>query len=790
MSDRSRESDRQLDRADEATDPTVASRSDGVGTRSNRIPSAEELASIAAALRSLLKTFEQYKLFLDDPSGPIGDGVPTIAMLATDALCRTEMQGSFCRLERLLNPRRLPYGSPELASIVVRGWPPQVMTGLSVLNHHVDQLIRRWDIPEVCDNRTMMRGRYGITRDDGTVEEIDRPVQRCTLTTSDRDQLRWVLNAFVEALGEAIEARSPAAIPEEEGRPAAAPAFGTMPPPPSGAMTDRYQDDESQKMVKDQVFISYSHQDKRFLDDLKKHLKPYLRKGTITAWSDEQIEPGSRWFDEIKAALAKTSVAVILVSPDFLDSDFIHEHELGPFLKEAEAGGVKILWILIRDCAWKETPLKDYQAVVSPPDRPLASMTKANRDTAWRRVCEEIKRAASQALNGSPDSTGPSPVSQREAVSIGPKPQTKSAATLLYEPAIEGTTKGANVAQSSKVICPLHGIRTLAAWQRGLSDLLGRHGWVCRLDRWSYGRFSLWAFLTPWTREAKLNWLRRQYDAEMHDRRLDIERGQPPSVVAHSFGTYILGYTLLRFDFIRFNKVILCGSILPVDFPWDKLIERGQVQAVRNEYGVRDPWVRRVRCFVRGTGPSGASGFTCQHERLEQEEFEYDHGDYFGLDHMEDRWLPFLNRPLAEIPRAEAGPRIPRPKTAPPWCLYAVVLALVLLVGAVVAYVTWVPAARLDGHVTDENGDALAGVELVIQDRLNRNGSKPKAITEGDGAYHFDNLRPAGPTDPQFPEVRLMVTKLGYQTKRTDAPLGAPDHPIKLKRLAPSEDRP
>ena len=245
----------------------------------------------------------------------------------------------------------------------------------------------------------------------------------------------------------------------------------------------------------------------------------------------------------------------------------------------------------------------------------------------------------------------------------------------------------ASVADQTRVICPLHGIRTLAVWQKGLSDLASSRGWVCRLDRWSYGRFSLWAFLTPWTREAKLNWLRRQYDVEIHDRRLDIEQGQTPSVVAHSFGTYILGYTLLRFKFIRFNKVILCGSILPRDFPWDKLIERGQVQAVRNEYGVRDPWVRRVRWFVRGTGPSGASGFTCQHDRLEQEEFEYDHGDYFGPDHMEDRWIPFLNKPLAEIPRAKDEPRIPRPKTAPPWGLYVVVLVLAVLAGAVGAYV-------------------------------------------------------------------------------------------------------
>ncbi len=246
------------------------------------------------------------------------------------------------------------------------------------------------------------------------------------------------------------------------------------------------------------------------------------------------------------------------------------------------------------------------------------------------------------------------------------------------------------VAQPLKVICPLHGILTLAAWQRALSDLAGNTGWLCRLDRWSYGRFSVVAFLTHWTREAKLRWLRRQYDAEIHDRRLNIERGQLPSVVAHSFGTYILGYTLLRFDFIRFDKVILCGSILPVDFPWDKLIERGQVQAVRHEYGVRDPWVRRVRWFVSGTGPSGATGFTCRHERLEQEEFEYAHSDYFGADHMEDRWIPFLNKPLTQIPRAKDRPRIPRPRTSSPWGLYGLAgLGVVLSLSLVTAMIVW-----------------------------------------------------------------------------------------------------
>jgi len=74
-----------------------------------------------------------------------------------------------------------------------------------------------------------------------------------------------------------------------------------------------------------------------------------------------------------------------------LASDFIHQHELTPLLKEAEKGGVWIIWIPVRACSYRETPLKDYQAAIDP-DKPLANM-KADRDRAWVRICQKIKEA-------------------------------------------------------------------------------------------------------------------------------------------------------------------------------------------------------------------------------------------------------------------------------------------------------------------------------------------------------------------------------------------------------------
>ena len=146
-------------------------------------------------------------------------------------------------------------------------------------------------------------------------------------------------------------------------------------------------------MPRDQVFISYSHEDTKWREDLEKSLKPYLRDGSIKGWSDKQIIPGSQWFGEIQSALANSKVAVLLVTPDFLASDFIYEHELGPLLKEAEQGGVTILWVPIYPSAYKQTALEKYQAVINP-NKPLASLSsKAKRDEAWVTICEEIGKA-------------------------------------------------------------------------------------------------------------------------------------------------------------------------------------------------------------------------------------------------------------------------------------------------------------------------------------------------------------------------------------------------------------
>ena len=237
-------------------------------------------------------------------------------------------------------------------------------------------------------------------------------------------------------------------------------------------------------------------------------------------------------------------------------------------------------------------------------------------------------------------------------------------------------------ASKSRAVVALHGIRTQAAWQRAFSEVAGRSGLAAHVDRWNFGYFSVFRFLMPWARLAKVRWFRTTYQQEFREAGTAAAT-ERPSIVAHSFGTYILGNALLRYPYLRFDKVLLCGSILPRSFPWDQIVERGQVQALRNEYGSHDVWTRAVAWVVPGTGPSGLLGFTAQHARIEQERFNFEHSEYFERGHMDNRWLPFLTAEIEQRPARDSDVTAP-PEEARPWVLY--VIYMILMAAAAAAW--------------------------------------------------------------------------------------------------------
>jgi hypothetical protein len=145
--------------------------------------------------------------------------------------------------------------------------------------------------------------------------------------------------------------------------------------------------------VRDQVFISYSHLDQDWLDKLLATLKPLTRKQAIDVWSDKRIKTAAKWKDEITEALSRAKVAVLLVSRNFLASDFIADEEIPPILAAAKSEGLTIVWVPIGASLYEETDIADYQAAHDP-NKPLNGLTEAELDSALVSIAKEIRDAA------------------------------------------------------------------------------------------------------------------------------------------------------------------------------------------------------------------------------------------------------------------------------------------------------------------------------------------------------------------------------------------------------------
>jgi formylglycine-generating enzyme required for sulfatase activity len=149
------------------------------------------------------------------------------------------------------------------------------------------------------------------------------------------------------------------------------------------------------------VFISYSHADRAWVERLQRMLAPLLRGSgqELRLWDDSRIEPGTKWRDAIETALAQARVAVLLVSDNFLASEFVMGQEVPKLLAAAKAEGVRVLWVSLSPSFVEETDIHHYQAVL-PPSRHLEAMAEVE----WKEALRTIGLAIRQALREpSPD---------------------------------------------------------------------------------------------------------------------------------------------------------------------------------------------------------------------------------------------------------------------------------------------------------------------------------------------------------------------------------------------------
>lgn len=141
------------------------------------------------------------------------------------------------------------------------------------------------------------------------------------------------------------------------------------------------------------VFISYSHKDEKWLLELKDWLKPLERRNEISLWDDSKIGAGSDWKAEIEKSLASARAAILLVSQNFIASDFIASNELPQLLEAAKTRGVTILWIAVSESAVEATDIVKYQAAMKDPARPLDSLKRPDRNKEFKHIFNRIREA-------------------------------------------------------------------------------------------------------------------------------------------------------------------------------------------------------------------------------------------------------------------------------------------------------------------------------------------------------------------------------------------------------------
>jgi hypothetical protein len=169
-------------------------------------------------------------------------------------------------------------------------------------------------------------------------------------------------------------------------------------------------------MAEKSLFISYSHKDSAHLETLKTHLKPLERLGLISPWFDGHIIPGDDIDEKVGEALKNADIVALLVSPDFLASDYCIHTELAEAMRRHEAGTARVVPIILRKCEWEEETFGRLLGLPTD-NKAIMSVHWADKDEAWNIVAKGIKSAArAESTNTSKHS--PSQIPSTNSASI------------------------------------------------------------------------------------------------------------------------------------------------------------------------------------------------------------------------------------------------------------------------------------------------------------------------------------------------------------------------------------
>jgi hypothetical protein len=143
-------------------------------------------------------------------------------------------------------------------------------------------------------------------------------------------------------------------------------------------------------VARTRVFISYSRRDRGWVERLKVFLKPLVDARRLDIWDDSQIPAGSQWEAELDSAIESARIAILLITADFVASDFIQQRELPKFLTAAEARQLTVLPVFIGVSAASEDPrITKFQAV-NTPETPLNALPESDQEAVFNKLRQDV----------------------------------------------------------------------------------------------------------------------------------------------------------------------------------------------------------------------------------------------------------------------------------------------------------------------------------------------------------------------------------------------------------------
>lgn len=136
--------------------------------------------------------------------------------------------------------------------------------------------------------------------------------------------------------------------------------------------------------------VLYSHKDMRWLEEFLGVLKPFIPREAIIIWDDFKLKEDTERVERITHDLMSSSLVIMLVSSNFLASDFISEDVLPPLLDRAHKEGVRAFWLAVSVSLYKETKIHHYSAL-NDPSRPLISLSPSDVERELVRIAKAIK---------------------------------------------------------------------------------------------------------------------------------------------------------------------------------------------------------------------------------------------------------------------------------------------------------------------------------------------------------------------------------------------------------------